>query len=86
MVPQGVEGDTEGVDMSTQKAAARRPEEEDVKSSGLKKVVTASMAGTVGCSTVSPSPNNTWKTTTPTRPTAIHRLQVREIVRPAGTR
>ena len=33
--------------MSTQNAAARRPEEEDVKSSGLKKVVTASMAGTV---------------------------------------
>ena len=32
--------------MSTQNAA-RRPEEEDVKSSGLKKVVTASMAGTV---------------------------------------
>jgi MFS family permease len=34
--------------MSTEKsAAARRPEETDVKSSGLKKVVTASMAGTV---------------------------------------
>ena len=33
--------------MSTHNAAARRPEEPDVKSSGLKKVVTASMAGTV---------------------------------------
>ena len=33
--------------MSTENSAARRPEETDVKSSGLKKVVTASMAGTV---------------------------------------
>src|SRR6476660_4223808 len=45
--PQGVDGDTEGVLMSTENAAARRTEETDVKTSGLKKVVAASMAGTV---------------------------------------
>ena len=33
--------------MSTHNGAARRPEETDVKASGLKKVVAASMAGTV---------------------------------------
>ena len=33
--------------MSTESSAARRTEETDVKASGLKKVVTASMAGTV---------------------------------------
>ena len=33
--------------MSTEKSAARRPEETDVKASGLKKIVTASMVGTV---------------------------------------
>jgi MFS family permease len=33
--------------MSTESSAARRPEETDVKASGLRKVVTASMAGTV---------------------------------------
>src|SRR6476620_6543389 len=45
--PQGVEGDTEGVLMSTENAATTRADEPDVKTSGLKKVVTASMAGTV---------------------------------------
>src|SRR6476660_10296477 len=45
--PQGVEGDTEGVLMSTENASARRADESDVKASGLKKVVAASMAGTV---------------------------------------
>src|SRR6478736_3519323 len=44
--PQGVDGDAEGVTMSTENAA-RRAEETDVKTSGLKKVVAASMAGTV---------------------------------------
>ncbi|HET8878626.1 MAG TPA: MFS transporter, partial [Arthrobacter sp.] len=33
--------------MSTENAAARRAEESDVQTSGLKKVVAASMAGTV---------------------------------------
>src|SRR4051794_7333311 len=45
--PQGVDDDTEGVTMSTENAAARGEETVDVKASGLKKVVTASMAGTV---------------------------------------
>src|ERR671913_20370 len=48
MVPRGVDVDAEGVRiMTTENSAARRAEETDIKASGLRKVVTASMAGTV---------------------------------------
>src|SRR5918995_1033921 len=48
MGPRGVDDDAEGVRiMSTGNAAARREPQTDIKASGLKKVVTASMAGTV---------------------------------------